>query len=374
VRRAWRPLVAALSALTLAACATPARETPGPPRLPTAPIPIPSIEAGPSPAASSRIELSELPGWANENHDIALEAWRTVCPAIRDPAAADLCLRARSVGVIVPGDGRIFLEREFQAERVGGEGVLTGYFAPVYAARRAADAEFSTPVRPRPSDLTLAPDGRASRSGDGTPYPDRAQIEALEESAPLAWMRPEEHFFLQIQGSGVLVFEDGQRMKALYAAHNGLPFVGIANPMRERGLLARDNTSGDSIRAWLAANRGSAANELMRLNPRFVFFRLAPDDGRPPAGAAGAPLPAGRAIAIDPAFHRYGDLVWLDGEAPMLAGAFPRYRRLVTALDTGGAIKGEVRADLYIGQGDVAGTEAGRIRHTLMMWRLVPRR
>jgi membrane-bound lytic murein transglycosylase A len=111
----------------------------------------------------------------------------------------------------------------------------------------------------------------------------------------------------------------------------------------------------------------------MRLNPRYVFFRLAPDDGRPPVGSANAPLPAGRAVAVDPLFHPMGELLWIDGEAPLLAGAFPTYRRLVTALDTGGAIKGEVRADLYLGQGAAAGAEAGRVRHALRLWRLVPR-
>jgi membrane-bound lytic murein transglycosylase A len=231
-------------------------------------------------------------------------------------------------------------------------------------------------VRPRPADLVVAAGGEVLRvKPDGTaePYPDRAAIETAAETAPLAWMRPEELFFLQVQGSGVLVFEDGRRQKALYAAHNGRPFAGIANPMRDRGLLARDNTSGDAIRAWLAGHRGPEADAVMRLNPRYAFFRLAPDDGKPPQGAAGLPLPAGRAVAVDPGFHPYGELLWIDGEAPLLAGAFPTYRRLVSALDTGGAIRGEVRADLYLGQGEAAGAEAGRVRHTLSMWRLVPR-
>jgi membrane-bound lytic murein transglycosylase A len=215
--------------------------------------------------------------------------------------------------------------------------------------------------------LRVAPDGSAEL------YPDRAAIEAAAEAQPLAWMRPEELFFLQIQGSGVLTFDDGRRMKALYAANNGLPFTPIANAMRDRGLLARDNTSGEAIRTWLRDHRGPEADTIMRLNPRYVFFRLVPDDGRQPVGAAGLPLPTGRAVAVDPAFHSYGELHWLDAEAPLLAGAFPAYRRLVMALDTGGAIKGEVRADLYLGLGPAAGAEAGRVRHTLRMYRLVPR-
>jgi membrane-bound lytic murein transglycosylase A len=142
--------------------------------------------------------------------------------------------------------------------------------------------------------------------------------------------------------------------------------------MRDRGLLADNNTSGDAIRQWLADHRGGEAQAVMALNPRYVFFRMAPDDGQPPIGAAGIPLPRGRSIAIDPGYHSMGELVWLDGEAPVLVGAFPRYQRLAVALDTGGAIKGQVRADLYLGQGPAAGAEAGRVRHTLKMMRLVP--
>jgi membrane-bound lytic murein transglycosylase A len=205
------------------------------------------------------------------------------------------------------------------------------------------------------------------------PYPDRAAIERRPPERALAWLRPEDLFFLQVQGSGVLTFADGRRMKALYAANNGRPFVAIANPLRQMGLLAADNTSGEAIRAWLAAHRGPEADAIMRLNPRYSFFSLSPDDGRPPVGATNVPLPAGRALAVDPASHAMGELVWIDAEAPILVGAFPTYRRLALALDTGGAIKGEVRADLYVGQGAAAGAEAGRIRHTLKLWRLVPK-
>ncbi len=363
----------ALAALSLAACATPQEHGPIPPGYqppPETPRP-PPVE----PAPPRRVPLSALPGWGAEDQDAAFAAWRSVCHASRDPGMAELCSRARAVRDTGPGVGRAFLEAFFEAEMAPGEGVLTAYFAPVYAARSQPDAEFSAPVRPRPADMIIEGGAVLQVLPDGTrqPYPDRTGIETAPLTTPLAWMRPEELFFLQIQGSGVLTFEDGRRMKALYAAHNGRTFVGIANPMRDRGLLARDNTSGEAIRQWLAANRGAAADEVMRLNPRYAFFRLAPDDGKPPLGAANIPLQRGRAIAVDPGFHTYGELVWIDAQAPILTGAFPVYRRLVTALDTGGAIKGEVRADLYLGEGDAAGVEAGRVRHTLRLWRLVPR-
>ncbi|ODT87770.1 MltA domain-containing protein [Phenylobacterium sp. SCN 70-31] len=378
----WGVWAAGLAALSLAACATRSEHGPPPPGFPPPGLPQPEAPAPrPTPVPEpQRIPLSQLPGWSEEDHDAAFAAWRATCQVSKAPATADLCARARAVRDTGPGVGRAFLEAFFEAERAPGDGVLTAYFAPEYAARSRPDREFSAPLRPRPADLAPGENGTVWRirpDGVREPYPDRAAVETAAESpssgTPLAWMRPEELFFLQIQGSGVLVMEDGRRMKALYAAHNGRPFVGVANPMRDRGLLARDNTSGEAIRAWLAANRGPAADEIMRLNPRYVFFRLAPDDGRPPVGAAGLPLPRGRAVAIDPAFHGYGGLVWLDAEAPLLAGAFPRYRRLVATLDTGGAIRGEVRADLYLGEGDAAGLEAGRVRHTLRLWRLVPR-
>jgi membrane-bound lytic murein transglycosylase A len=201
---------------------------------------------------------------------------------------------------------------------------------------------------------------------------DRATIERSAPAGAVAWMRPEDLFFLQIQGSGTLTFPDGRRMKATYSGDNGKPFVAIARPMVQRGLFKAHGASGDAIRAWLAANRGPKADAVMQLNPRYIFFNLAPDDGREPAGAAGIPLPAGRAIAVDPSRHTYGELFWIDAKAPTLAGAHKTYRRLAMALDTGSAIRGEVRADLYIGRGDAAGMEAGRVRHTLRMVRLEP--
>jgi membrane-bound lytic murein transglycosylase A len=373
----WGVIAAAFAALSVAACATPSEHGPRPPvdyprPAPPAPRPVPP----PAPEPPRIIEVSQLPGWGAEDYQAALGAVRQACRTNRDTTLAPACSTAGSVAAS-HAEARRWFEQTFVAERIGGEGVLTAYFAPVYEARRRPDPEFSAPVRPKPADLVVADGGivlRVLPDGSAEPYPDRAGIETSPIDKPLAWMRPEELFFLQVQGSGVLTFEDGKRMKALYAAHNGRTFAGIANPMRDRGLLARDNTGGDAIRGWLASHRGPEADQIMRLNPRYAFFRLAPDDGKPPVGAANVPLPAGRAVAIDPAFHAYGELLWVDAEAPLLAGAFPAYRRLATALDTGGAIKGEVRADLYLGEGAAAGAEAGRVRHTLRLYRLVPRR
>ena len=310
----------------------------------------------------------DLPGWDQEHHLEAFEAYVAGCGAARDPAAAGVCGRARALQATRPSptDARSFFETNFTVVQAatadGGPGLLTSYFAPEYAARHARDAEFDAPVLAPPADLV-----------PGRPYAERAVIEAQTAVDPLAWMRAEDLFFMQIQGSGYLTFEDGSQARAAYAADNGRPFRGIATPMADQGLLPRNGTSGDAIRAWLAAHRGPEARAVMALNPRYIFFRLDPDDGGHPAGAAGVPLPPRRAIAVDPSQWSYGDLVWLEADAGNLVGARAGYRGLVVALDTGSAIRGPVRADLYMGRGDAAGAEAGSVRHPLRMWRLVPK-
>lgn len=361
------PSLAALGliALALAACGT----TPKPavtPTLPTAP-PLPSISQPPTPspmAGNWSPLFAALPGWADDDHAAALAAFRATCGASRVPAWVDVCRQARALGPVSEIEARRFLETHFTPEPLTGDGLLTAYYAPEYEARDQPDMEFSAPVRPRPADMRVT---------DGSqPYADRTAIEARPTGDALAWMRPEDLFFLQIQGSGSLTFPDGRRLRAIYDSNNGKPFKGIATAMRERGLLADNNTSGDAIIRWLASHRGPEADAIMRLNPRYVFFRLGPDDGDNPAGAAGVPLPAGRSIAVDTSLHPLGELYWIDARAPALSGAFPTYQRLAVALDTGGAIRGEVRADLYLGRGAAAGVEAGRVRHSLRLWRLTP--
>jgi membrane-bound lytic murein transglycosylase A len=379
------------SAAVLAACATaPTAPLGPPPPGAAAPPSTPGAPQQPAPALPttpyvSRTDFRAPPGWDSEDHKAALDAFIAGCSAARDAGLATVCRRARALPPQTAVTARDFLESNFQARQLAGEGLLTAYFAPEYEARIGRQGEFTTPMLGRPDDLVSVDlsafdptlKGRTIVGQIGprsfSPYPAREAIESREVARPLAWMKAEDLFFLQIQGSGVLVLPDGRRLKAAFAAHNGVPFVGIATPMRDRGLLANNNTSGDNIRAWLAANRGPAADEVMRLNPRYVFFQTSADDGAHPAGAAGIPLPPGRAIAIDASRHALGGLYWIDASAPALAGAFPTYRRTVVALDTGGAILGDIRADLYLGLGEAAGREAGRVRHRLTMWRLEPR-
>jgi len=347
---------------------------PGPQPYPYGPV------AADSPAA--------LPGWDREDHVAAFMAYAEGCRVARQPAGAAQCALAQQIRQtsrpVTPAQARAFFESGFRVVQArtpdGRPGLMTSYFAPEYPARRWREGDFDMPVLARPADLERTGSGVVQRRRDGStgPYADRAAIEAAAAagtpSAPvLAWMKAEDLFFLQIQGSGYLTFEDGSKARAAYAADNGRPFTGIARPMADQGLLPRNGTSGDAIRGWLADHRGREARAITALNPRYIFFDLQPDDGGNPAGAAGVPLTPRRSIAVDPAHWTYGEVVWIEADGGNLNGARGGYSGLVMALDTGSAIRGPVRADFYMGRGDAAGSEAGSVRHPLKMWKLVPR-
>jgi membrane-bound lytic murein transglycosylase A len=335
VRLRGRALAAALAALTLGACATVQLRVP----------------EGPA-------SLARLPGWEAEDHAAAFQIARRACADMRATARGRVCAEALSHGALGEGAARAFLETHYRVEPIAGEGLLTAYFAPAYPARRSRNGEFSAAVRPAPREPAGAPDrARLSRA----PAPDA-----------LAWMRPEDLFFMQVQGSGVLTFEDGSRRRAVFAATNGAPFVAIARPMVAERLIGAAHADAGSLHDWLAAHRGPEADAVMDKDPRYVFFRLVQDTGGEPQGSSGAVLIPGRSLAVDPAFHRYFELLWIDAGGGGLTGARPGYRRLTVAMDRGGAIKGPVRADLYTGHGPRAGEEAASVRHALRLYRIVP--
>lgn len=349
-----RWLALAVAAIAVYGCATPNYPIEGGAPTPRASAPIP-------PEAATLADLASLPGWTDEDHAAAFAAFQAGCRIAKDPELYQACREARQAGALSEAEARDYFEKSFRARPVGGDGLLTGYFVPEYEARDTRADPFTAPVRPRPADLVA-----------GADYADRAAIEASPPDHALAWMRPEDLFFMQIQGSGVLDFPDGRRMKAVFAGSNGRPFTPVAPILRANGAVAPNGGSGDSVHAWLADHRGPDADAVMQANARYVFFDVRPDDGLDPIGTAGLALSPGRAIAVDPALHPLGGLYWIDATAPTLAGAAPVYRRMAMALDTGGAIRGPVRADLYVGRGAAAGVEAGHIRHALTLYELVP--
>lgn len=387
-RRDWRGALSLAALWLLAACAeapqTPPLVLPAKPAAPTSPVtPETPYVPGSNPVPQA-VRLSTLPGWDQTDAFVALEALRSTCAYKKGRQYADICRAMAAQDFESPGQIKDFLNSHLQVEAIPGSGTLTGYFVPDYEAVTAPTGDFTQPVRGRPADLVYVPGSQMSPWQPGAkvaarrvggmyvPYYSRADIERQPATADY-YMRPEDYFFMQIQGSGFLDTPDGKRVYAAYAADNGLPFVGIARTLVERGDLLPGQTSGDAIHAWLAAHRGAEAQSVMNSDARYIFFSINPDQAEPD-GAAGVPLPPGSAVAVDPAYHDLGDLLWIDATAGDngLDGAFASYRRMVSALDTGGAIKGNIRADLYVGHGDRAGTEAGRIKHSLTMWKIVP--
>jgi len=185
----------------------------------------------------------------------------------------------------------------------------------------------------------------------------------------LCWVNdPVELFFLQIQGSGRILFEDGSRVMVNYAEQNGHPYRSIGKWLLDRGAMSRDQMSMQNIKAWARANP-QLVGDLLSQNPSYVFFRELPADVASPPGALGVPLTPERSVAVDPRYTPLGAPVFLATTWPN--SDRPLYR-LMMAQDTGGAIKGPVRADFFWGLGDAAGIQAGRMKQPLRMWVLLP--
>lgn len=266
-------------------------------------------------------------------------------------------------------------------------GKFTGYYEPTYDASLTPTAQHGAPALARPSDLVtvdlgafrkeLAGQRIAGRieSGALVPYPDRTAIEngALGAAAsPLAWLAPDDLFFLQIQGSGRLALPGGGQMRVGFDGQNGRPYVPIGRILIERGDADKATMSMQTIRRWLAAARPEAAEALRRENPSYVFFRKLdnlPDVALGPLGAEGVQLTPLRSLAVDRRFYAMGSPAWIALKGP---DGLPSLRRLMIAQDAGGAIAGPIRGDVFFGSGFVAGDEAGRLNAEGEMFVLLP--
>lgn len=281
-------------------------------------------------------------------------AWRPVCDA------------AAALGPAPQEDAaRALLHRHLRPVALG-TGLLTGYYEPELRAALAPDARFRTPLRAPPPGL-----------GPGALLPPRAEIEAgaLDGLAlPLAWVEdPADAFFLQVQGSGRLRLPGGTVLRIGYAGRNGQPYRAIGRILIERGAVPREAMSMQAIRAWLAAAAPEEARALLRENPAYVFFRVTggvpPEQG--PVGTLGVPLRPGRSLAVDPAEVPLGAPVWVEARDPVDGSPI---RRLAVAQDTGGAIRGRARGDLFFGWGPEAEARAGRMQdRAARFWVLLPR-
>ncbi|MBO1075124.1 murein transglycosylase A [Roseomonas marmotae] len=323
---------------------------------------------------------AELPGWADDRLAEALPPFLAGCRPPALPAA--LCAEAAG---LPPGDhaaARAFFERNFTLRRAG-EGLMTGYYEPEIRGATAPSAAYPIPLHTRPADLVevdlgrFAPDlmGRRIaglvRGGRLEPYPDRAAIEAQDRPALLWLADPVDRFFLQIQGSGRILLPDGSISRVGFDGQNGRPYVPIGRVLVQKNEIPRDKVSMQSIRAWLEAAGSERARAVMDQNPSYVFFRDVParaDQG--PTGAQGVPLSPLRSIAVDRTEIPLGSPVWIVTHHPLTRQPL---RRLVLAQDTGGAIRGPARADLFWGWGDEAAAAAGPMQEKAELFVLVPR-
>ena len=308
--------------------------------------------------------------------------WQAVCAAIDtaiDTAAGQNPDR---------GSLRRTIETLFRPWRIGNDrqaqdGLFTGYYEASLHGSRENKPPYLTPLLRRPDDLVMVDLGQfrdrlrgeriAGSVVDGrlVPYADRAAITggALDDDRlALVWVDdPVAAFFLQIQGSGRVLLDDGTVMRIGYAGQNGQPYLAIGKVLIEEGALTRDTVSLQSIRDWLHAHPDQA-DRVMNRNPSYVFFTELACDG--PIGGEGVALTPGRSLAIDHTLLPYGVPVFLDAEDPR--DPRQRLQRLMMAQDTGGAIRGAIRGDVFWGYGSEAEQRAGMMKSRGQSWLLLP--
>jgi membrane-bound lytic murein transglycosylase A len=331
--------------------------------------------------------FASLPGWGSARLEPSLRAFMAGCP--RNGALANACTVA---ALVEPGDEaavRRFFESYFapyalSSSETGEGGLVTGYYEPIVRGSRTKSEVNRFPIYGVPEDLlvidlgSVVPETRNVRLRgrlDGrrvVPYYSRSEIDARPEAlrAPvLGWgADPVELFFLQVQGSGQLELESGERVRLSYGDQNGYPYRSMGRYLVERGELTLEQASMQGIKAWAAANP-QKLQDALNANPSYVFFRENAD-ARGPIGAAGVPLVPEYSLAVDRRYVPLGAPVYLASTYPL--SEMP-LERLMAAHDTGGAIRGIVRADFFWGTGAEAGASAGKMRQSGRMWLLWPR-
>jgi len=367
-----------------------------PPVAPRGPPPAPRVTYSPA-------RFDALPGWRDDRVEAVWPAFLVGCRALTAASSSQSIWQAPcTAAALVNGDDstavRTYFENNFSVYRIGAgddtdTGLVTGYYEPLLAGSRSATEKFRAPLYGVPDDLLIVDlsalypelkDKRVRGRIDGrrvVPYWPRAEIE--HGSAPLAGKalafvaEPVDAVFLQIQGSGRIKLDDGSVLRVGYADQNGHPFRSIARVLIERGELTPERASKQAIEAWGRAHP-DALPALLDENPSYVFFREIPPpasgsldaaiDG--PIGSLGVPLLSERTVAVDARFVPLGAPLFLSTTYPLSTRPL---QRLVMAQDTGGAIRGPVRADFFWGFGDAAGREAGRMRQDGRLWLIWPK-
>jgi membrane-bound lytic murein transglycosylase A len=378
-------LFAIASLLLLEAC------TMAPKRTTEAPQPVPPLPVETVPVVTLKpTDWNSLTGWAEDDILLAWDAFLRSCAVLKNkPLWQETCVQAASLQAQDGVSVRQFIESRFVPHQVlnsdgSGEGLITGYYEPLLKGSRKQSKRYRYPVYTTPDELLVIDLGevypelknmrlRGRLQGRKVvPYYSRAEIEGGPgqlKGKELLWVDDEvDLFFLQIQGSGRVELENGEIVKVGYSDQNGHPYKSVGRLLVERGELALDKASMQGIKAWGQKNPRKLP-ELLQQNSSFVFFRELPANVAGPLGSLGVPLTPGRSLAIDPRVVPQGAPVFLATTWP---NTDKRLHRLMVAQDTGGAIKGNVRADFFWGFGPDAANQAGKMRQTGRMWVLMP--
>ena len=348
--------------------------------------------APPEPGLGEPVPWDELDGWEADRHAEAWPALLESCTTIGDrPDWRNVCAAARNSATPSDAEAKAFFERHFAPRPVYGEdgrrhGLITGYYEPLLRGSFQPGGRYRYPLYTPPDDLltldldSVYPD-LAGRQLRGTlngrtvvPYPDRAQLETGSGRLPgaeLLWIDdPLDVFFLHVQGSGRVLLPDGSMVAVGFADHNGRPYRSIGARLIELGELDAEDVTLFSIRHWLRSNP-EKMEALLHHNPRYVFFKLRIDAQGQPVGSLNVPLIPGRSLAVDPDKIPLGAPVWLETSVPGQAGK--PLNRLMMAQDTGGAIRGYARADVFWGLGEDAEMKAGLMKQQGSLFVLLPK-
>ncbi|MBA55489.1 MAG: murein transglycosylase [Pseudomonadales bacterium] len=348
-------------------------------------------------------DFKALPGWGQDNLASFTQAFNRSCTRIQKLNPAQpfssieqagnnaqwqaICSQFESVKADDPAALKRFFETHFKPYQIANngdsKGLFTGYFEASLNGSRTPKAPYLIPLHQRPYDLIMVqlgdfrPELKGQRiagrviNGKLTPYETREQITTNQwphSDSVLLWVDdPVDAFFTQIQGSGVVEMDDGTEVRIGYAGHNGHTYYAIGRELIKMGVLTKETVSMQSIRQWLEQNPDQAA-AIMNTNQSYIFFREI--SGAGPIGAEGIALTAQRSLAVDPSWLPYGLPLWVDIE-PVTESDQP-IRRLMIAQDTGGAIRGPVRGDVFWGHGDQAAMKAGKMNSEGRYWALFP--
>jgi membrane-bound lytic murein transglycosylase A len=372
-------------------------------------LPYPTLETPLEISNTQYLPLAwpDVAGWSDDDHLAAYQAFRTSCRPIAAQTGApdeskalgaslrDPCRIARSMELSDHAKAKTFFEENFLPLRISrlgeGEGFVTGYYEPVLEGSREQNEVYTVAIYRRPSNLFVKGQTQASVGLPNkgavyrkigrrklVPYYDRAEIEdgKIEgRGLEIAFLKNQtDLLFAQIQGSARIELPDGSTVRINYDAHNGYPYTAVGRILIDRNIIPREQMSMQKIREWMEQNPDDA-NEVRRQNRSYIFFReVNLSDKDEAVGAQGVPLTPGRSIAVDKALHVYGTPFFIEGELPIESPQSKTpFHRLMIAQDTGSAIVGPARADLYFGAGAEAGKVAGRLRQNARFVILIPK-